>query len=95
MQTSEYVSPIRVGVVDYEVFGCLHYDVKKKTFSRFDMVAVGDVSKTASPPAKGRTMVAVLLFELSPGDTPWQRTPPFSCGGQGKYFNAGPYFDER
>src|SRR5262245_9077688 len=44
LQTSEYVSPIRVGVVDYQVCGSLHYDVKKKTFSRFDMVAVGDIS---------------------------------------------------
>jgi len=93
LQTSEYVSPIRVGVIDYEVFGCLHYDVKKKAFSRFDMVAVGDVSKTASPPPKGKTRVAVLLFELSPGETPWQRTPPFSGGGQGTYFKAGPYFE--
>jgi len=93
LQTSEYVSPVKVGEVDYQVYGCLHYDVKKKTFSRFDMVAVGDISKTASPPPKGRTMVAVLLFELSPGDTPWQRTPPYSCGGQGAYFKAGPYFD--
>jgi hypothetical protein len=93
LQTSEYVAPIKVGVIDYQVFGCLHYDVKKKTFSRFDMVAVGDISGTSSPPPKGRTMVKVLLFELSPGDTPWQRTPPFSCGGQGAYFKAGPYFD--
>src|SRR5262245_37909198 len=93
LQTSEYVSPIRVGVVDYQVYGCLHYDLKKKTFSRFDMVAVGDISQTASPPPKGRTTVAVLLFELSPGATPWQRTPPYSNGGQGAYFKAGPYFD--
>lgn len=93
LQTSEYVAPIKVGVIDYQVFGCLHYDVRKKTFSRFDMVALGDVTGTASPPPKGRTMVAVLLFELSPGDTPWQRTPPFSCGGQGVYFKAGPYFE--
>src|SRR5262249_52306448 len=86
LQTSEYVAPIRVAVVDYQVCGCLQYDVKKKTFSRFDMVAVGDVTGTESPPPKGRTRVAVLLFELSPGDTPWQRTPPFSNGGQGEYF---------
>ena len=81
------------GIIDYQVHGCLHYDVKKKTFSRFEVVAVGDVTGTASPPPKGRTMVAVLLFELSPGETPWQRTPPFSGGGQGAYFKAGPYFD--
>ena len=93
LQTSEYVSPIRVGVVDYQVCSCLHYDRKNKVFSRFDMVAVGDVSQTQSPPPKGRTMVAVLLFELSSGDTPWQRTPPFSHGGQGAYFKAGPYFE--
>jgi hypothetical protein len=93
LQISEYVSPLKIGVIDYEVFGCLHYDVKKRTFSRFDIVALGDVSMTASPPPKGRTTVAVLLFELSPGDTPWQRTPPFSGGGQGAYFKAGPYFE--
>ena len=93
LQTSEYVAPVKVGVIDYQVFGCLHYDVKKKTFSRFDMVALGDVTMTAGSPPKGRTMAAVLLFELSPGDTPWQRTPPFSCGGQGAYFKAGPYFE--
>ena len=93
LQTSEYVGSLKIAVVDYQVCGSLHYDVNKKTFSRFDMVAVGDVSQTASPPPKGRTMVAVLLFELSPGDTPWQRTPPYSCGGQGAYFKPGPYFD--
>ena len=93
LQISEYVSPVKIGEIDYQVFGCLHYDVKKKTFSRFDLVALGEVSKLASPPPKGRTMVVVLLFELSPGDTPWQRTPPYSCGGQGAYFKAGPYFD--
>jgi hypothetical protein len=93
LKTSEYVGSLKIGVIDYQVSGCLHYDVKRRTFSRFDMVAVGDISKTASPPAKGRTMVAVLLFELSPGDTPWQRTPPYSCGGQGAYFKAGPYFE--
>jgi len=93
LQISEFVGQLKIGVIDYQVSGCLHYDVKKKTFSRFDMVAVGDVTGTASPPPKGRTMVAVLQFELSPGETPWQRTPPFSGGGQGAYFKAGPYFE--
>src|SRR5262249_2403942 len=93
LQTSEYVGSLKIAVVDYQVCGSLHYDVKKKTFSRFDMVAVGDVSQTASPPPKGRTMVAVLLFELSPGATPWQRTPPYSNGGQAAYFKAAPHFD--
>lgn len=93
LQTSDCQGPSKVGTVDYHVSGCLHYDLKKKTFSRFDMVAVGDISGTENPPPKGRSMVVVLLFELSPGDTPWQRTPPHSCGGQGAYFKAGPYFD--
>src|SRR5215475_1159609 len=57
LQTSEYVGSLKIAVVDYQVCGCLHYDVKKKTFSRFDMVAVGDVTGTAPPPPKGRTMV--------------------------------------
>ena len=93
LQTSDCQGSLKVAVVDYQVTGCLHYDVKKKTFSRFDMVAVGDISGTENPPPKGRTMVVVMLFELSPGDTPWQRTPPFSCGGQGAYFKAGPYLE--
>jgi len=93
LQTSDCQGSLKVAVVDYQVTGCLHYDVKKKTFSRFDMVAVGDISGTENPPPKGRTMVVVMLFELSPGATPWQRTPPFSGGGQGAYFKAGPYFE--
>src|SRR5262245_22864301 len=60
LQTSEYVGSLKIAVVDYKVCGSLHYDVKKKTFSRFDMVAVGDISQTANPPPKGRTMVVVL-----------------------------------
>src|SRR5262245_36199845 len=76
LQTSEYVGSLKIGIIDYQVCGCLHYDVKKKTFSRFDMVAVGDVTMTESYPPKGRTLVAVLLFELSHGETAWQRTPP-------------------
>lgn len=93
LQTSDCQGSSKVGTVDYQVSGCLHYDMKKKVFSRFDMVAVGDISGTENPPPKGRTMVVVLLFELSPGETPWQRTPPFSLGGQGAYFKAGPYFE--
>src|SRR5262245_29279134 len=44
LHISEYVSPVKIGEIDYQVCGCLHYDLKKKTFSRFDMVAVGEVS---------------------------------------------------
>jgi hypothetical protein len=38
-------------------------------------------------------MVAGLLFELSPGITPWERTPPYvrvsGGGGEAVYFKAG------
>src|SRR6185369_6215392 len=49
LQTSEYVGSLKIAKVDYQVCGYLHYDVKKKTFSRFDMVAVGDITRTESP----------------------------------------------
>jgi hypothetical protein len=69
--------------------------VKKKAFSRFDLAAWGDVTgirKDAIPP-KGRTLVAGLLFELTPGTTPWERTPPYDRvsdgGGESVYFKAG------
>jgi hypothetical protein len=83
------------GIIDYQVCGCLQYDVKKKAFSRFDLAAVGDVTnirKDCVPP-KGRTMVSGLLFELSPGVTPYERTPPYarvaSGVGEAVYFKAG------
>ena len=64
------------------------------SFSRFDLAALGDVTnirKDAAPP-RGRTMVAGLLFELSPGVTPFERTPPYDRvsggGGEAVYFKA-------
>ena len=40
---------------------------------------------------EGRTFVGGWMFELSPGDTPWERTPPgrLAFGGLGEYFKAG------
>src|SRR5262249_42528578 len=32
------------GIADYQVCGCLHYDTRKKTFTRFDLAALGDVT---------------------------------------------------
>ena len=90
----EYQLPLTNGVIDFQVCGCLQYDVKKKVFSRFDMVAYGDVAslrKDVIQPPRGRTLAAGLLFELSPGATPWERTPPgrLAFGGMGPYFEAG------
>ena len=95
LQTSEYQgTPKAIGTMDSQVCGCLHYDVKKKAFSRFDLAVVGDVTGTSRLPPKGRTMVAVLLFELSHGDTPWLRTPPWGRVVSRDYFKAGPYFEQ-
>lgn len=83
------------GIIDYQVCGFLHYDSKKKTFSRFDLVAFGDVTniRKDSVPPNGRTMAVGLLFELSPGATPYERTPPYarvaSGVGEAMYFKAG------
>jgi hypothetical protein len=93
-RVTEYQIPDTNGVFDFQVSGCLHYDVKKKVFTRFDMVAFGDVTnlrKDGTQPPKGRTLVAGLLFELSPGATPWERTPPYdavSMGGKNIYFKG-------
>jgi hypothetical protein len=82
------------GTADYQVHGCLEYDVKKKTFRRFDLAALGEVTnfRKDSGPPKGKTMLGGLVFELCPGATPWERTPPgrLAFGGLGQYFKAGP-----
>src|SRR5262249_11246996 len=93
-QVTEYQLPDTKGIIDLQVSGCLQVDVKKDAFTRFDMVAYGDVSKLrkdATQPPKGRTIAAGFLFELSPGATPWERTPPYdavSTGGRGVYFKG-------
>ena len=75
------------GVADYQVYGCLHYDVKKETFSRFDLAALGDVTNRRKDVVvpEGQTYVAGWMFELSPGDTPWERTPPGRGSSIGTY----------
>jgi len=87
------------GIGHYQVCGCLHYDLKKKSFTRFDVAALGEFTNRRQdvPVPDGRTFVGGLWFELSPGDTPWERTPPgkLSFGGGGptgplhNYFNTG------
>jgi hypothetical protein len=87
------------GIADYQICGCLHYDTRKKTFTRFDLAALGEVTnrrKDVIVP-EGRTYVGGWMFELSPGDTPWERTPPgrLAFGGGGptgplhNYFKTG------
>jgi hypothetical protein len=87
------------GIVVYQVYGCLHYDTRKKACTRFDLAALGEVTdrrKDVIVP-EGRTYVGGLMFELSPGDTPWEQTPPgrLAFGGGGptgplhNYFKTG------
>ncbi len=92
-RVTEYQNPLTNGVMDFQVIGFLHYDLKKKAFSRFDMAAYADVAnlrKDAAVPPKGRTLAAGLLFELSPGATPSERTPPY-----GRVWNGEAYFKIR
>jgi hypothetical protein len=81
------------GAADYQVDGCLQYDVKKRAFTRFDVAALGEVRnyRKDSGPPKGMVMLGGLVFELSSGDTPWERTPPgrLAFGGLGQYFKDG------
>lgn len=92
-RVTEYQHPLTNGVIDFQVCGCLLYDVKQKAFRRFDMAACGDVTnlrKDAAGPPKGRTVAAGLLFELSPGATPAERTPPYGRVWSGNaYFKGG------
>src|SRR5262249_49628137 len=87
------------GIAEYQICGCLHYDMRKKIFTRFDLAALGEVTnrrKDVIVP-DGRTFVGGWMFELSPGDTPWERTPPgrLAFGGGGptgplhNYFKTG------
>lgn len=81
------------GVTEYQVCGCLNYDVTKKVFTRFDMAALGEVTNRRKDVVvpEGRTFVGGWTFELSPGASPWERTPPghLAFGGRGEYFKAG------
>lgn len=87
------------GIAEYQICGCLHYDAKKKIFTRFDLAALGEVANRRKDVVvpEGRTFVGGWMFELSPGDTPWERTPPgrLAFGGGGpssplhNYFKTG------
>src|SRR5262249_56078119 len=71
LQTSEYQgTPKAIGTIDSQVCGCLHYDVKKKTFSRFDLAVVGDVTGTSRPPPKAQPMGQVYRLDVSPAHPP-------------------------
>jgi hypothetical protein len=76
--------------------GRLEYDLKKRAFTRFDIVALGDTWGRWGD-ANGRSMYVErpgrspfgFAFELASGDTPTDRIPP---GGNGRYVTDRGYF---
>ncbi len=80
--------PLRQGF-ETPIHGRIEYDRVKKVFTRFDMVAPGDVWGRWGD-ANGRSMYVErpgrnpfgFAFELATGDSPTDRIPP---GGNGRY----------
>jgi len=76
--------------------GRLEYDLKKRAFTRFDIVALGETWGRWGD-ANGRSMYVErpgrspfgFAFELASGDTPTDRIPP---GGNGRYVTDRGYF---
>jgi hypothetical protein len=77
------------------IYGFLEYDCKRALFTRFDLIALGDVwgrwgdannnSMAVERPARNPVLIA---FELATGDSPTNRIPP---GGWDHFFDLG-YF---
>ncbi len=76
--------------------GLLEYDRKKAAFTRFDLVALGDVwgrwgdanGKSMAVERPGRNPV-LIAFELATGSSPSNRIPP---GGWGSHYLRRGYF---
>lgn len=85
-QEKEELAPADIA---YRLHGYLCYDVKKDTFTRFDVAVLGEVipknpdgyslwprDNFSGKLFKDQTLMAGLFFELSPGDSPFERLPP-------------------
>ncbi|MEX0702668.1 MAG: hypothetical protein WD069_11280 [Planctomycetales bacterium] len=78
--------------------GLLEYDRAKDEFTRFDLIALGDIwgrwgdanGKSMGVERAGRNPI-LIAFELATGDSPTNRIPP---GGWGYYLDLG-YFANR
>lgn len=81
----------RAADLDFQMLGYLEYDARKKSWTRFDVVALAAAAKTdpdkkckcdghrslqLGPPFDGRTQLIAATFELSPMNKPADRTPP-------------------
>lgn len=97
VSVTEHNDELINGIAEYQICGCLDYDTRKKIFSRFDLAALGEVTNRRKDVVvpEGRTFVGGWMFELSPGDTPWERTPPgrLAFGGGGPTGPLHNYFD--
>ena len=77
---------------DVCLLGYLRYDVRRRAFDRFDIVAVGEhwghgpYTRGARP---GRTPLGVA-FELTTGDRPADRIPPQAARTPAEYFGGAP-----
>ena len=89
--------PLRQGF-ETPIYGRLEYDRAKKAFSRFDVIAPGEVWGRWGD-ANGKSMYVErprrspfgFAFELATGDSPTDRIPP---GGNGRYVEMTGYFAE-
>jgi len=65
---------------DYEFLGYLNYDLGKKAFTRFDLVAVGEIKQLGRfpyPRPKAGVLMSGLTFTLANG-TPTESIPPYA-----------------
>ena len=87
--------PLRLGF-ETRLYGRLEYDRAKKAFTRFDIVAPGEVwgrwgdanGKSMYVERPGRSPFG-FAFELATGDSPTDRIPP---GGNGHYVDNTDYY---
>ena len=87
--------PLRLGF-ETPLYGRLAYDRAKKAFTRFDIVAPGEIwgrwgdanGKSMYVERPGRSPFG-FAFELATGDSPTDRIPP---GGNGRYVENTGYF---
>ena len=87
--------PLRLGF-ETQLHGRLEYDRVKRRFTRFDVVAPGEVwgrwgdanGKSMYIERPGRSPFG-FAFELATGDSPTDRIPP---GGNGRYVENTGYF---
>jgi hypothetical protein len=90
--------PLEFGF-ETHIDGVLEYDLAKKQFLRFDLVAPGDVwgrwgdanNNSQRIERPGRTPIG-FAFELAVGDSPTNRIPP---GGNGRRAERNGYFAEK